>query len=84
MQEVNKDAVKAFLLDLQDRICQALEQQDGQARFEEDAWVRELGGGGRSRVLRDGRVFEQGGVNFSHVYGTQMPASATAHRPELA
>ncbi|MCV5977219.1 coproporphyrinogen III oxidase, partial [Escherichia coli] len=51
-------------------------------------WHREpgerLGGGGRSRVLRDGLVFEQGGVNFSHVEGEEMPASATAHRPELA
>ncbi|MGU3847140.1 coproporphyrinogen III oxidase, partial [Vibrio diabolicus] len=43
-----------------------------------------LGGGGRSRVMRDGLVFEQGGVNFSHVEGKEMPASATAHRPELA
>ncbi|GAB6264089.1 oxygen-dependent coproporphyrinogen oxidase [Photobacterium sp. CCB-ST2H9] len=84
MQDVNKHAVKAFLLDLQDKICQALEAQDGEARFVEDSWDREEGGGGRSRVLRDGAVFEQGGVNFSHVYGAQMPASATAHRPELA
>ncbi|KKC98454.1 MULTISPECIES: oxygen-dependent coproporphyrinogen oxidase [Photobacterium] len=84
MQDVNKHAVKAFLLELQETICQALEAQDGQARFVEDSWEREEGGGGRSRVLRDGAVFEQGGVNFSHVYGAQMPASATAHRPELA
>ncbi|WP_064601517.1 oxygen-dependent coproporphyrinogen oxidase [Photobacterium sp. J15] len=84
MQEVSKQAVKAFLLELQDRICQALEQQDGEAIFEQDQWEREQGGGGRSRVLRQGRVFEQAGVNFSHVFGTKMPASATAHRPELA
>lgn len=84
MQDVNKHAVKAFLLELQDTICRALEAQDGQAGFVEDSWEREEGGGGRSRVLRDGAVFEQGGVNFSHVYGAQMPASATAHRPELA
>lgn len=84
MQEVSKQAVKAFLLDLQDRICRALEQQDGEAVFEQDQWERAQGGGGRSRVLRQGRVFEQAGVNFSHVFGRKMPASATAHRPELA
>lgn len=54
------------------------------APFIEDAPQREGGGGGRSRVLREGRVFEQAGVNFSHVHGDAMPASATAHRPELA
>ena len=77
-------AVKSFLLDLQDRICQALEQADGQAKFQEDSWEREQGGGGRTRVLTDGAVLEQGGVNFSHVYGENLPASATAHRPELS
>lgn len=54
------------------------------AEFVEDSWLREAGGGGRSRVLRNGGVFEQAGVNFSHVHGEVMPASATAHRPELA
>ncbi|AEX99762.1 coproporphyrinogen III oxidase [Oceanimonas sp. GK1] len=77
-------AVKAFLLELQDRICRQLELADGTGRFVEDNWSREEGGGGRSRVLRNGAVIEQGGVNFSHVYGAAMPASATAHRPELA
>ncbi len=77
-------AVKAFLLQLQDDICSRLEQADGTGRFEQDSWTREEGGGGRSRVLRNGRVIEQGGVNFSHVHGDAMPASATAHRPELA
>ncbi|EGR1055963.1 oxygen-dependent coproporphyrinogen oxidase [Vibrio cholerae] len=85
---VDKQAVKHFLLQLQDKICQQLETTDGQAQFIEDAWQREpgekLGGGGRTRVMREGAVFEQGGVNFSHVFGEQMPASATAHRPELA
>lgn len=85
---VDKDAVKAFLLSLQDNICQQLEQADGEARFVEDVWQREqdhrLGGGGRSRVMKEGAIFEQGGVNFSHVTGAKMPASATAHRPELA
>ena len=76
--------VKAFLLKLQDNICQTLELSDGKARFVEDEWEREQGGGGRTRVLTNGAVIEQGGVNFSHVFGDQMPASATAARPELA
>ncbi|MEV3815116.1 oxygen-dependent coproporphyrinogen oxidase [Aeromonas salmonicida] len=76
--------VKAFLLQLQDEICRSLEQADGVGRFVEDAWAREGGGGGRTRVMRHGDMIEQGGVNFSHVYGDAMPASATAHRPELA
>jgi coproporphyrinogen III oxidase len=80
----DKAAVKAYLLDLQDRICNALAAEDGGAQFIEDSWTRAEGGGGRSRVLTNGAVIEKGGVNFSHVHGTQMPASATAHRPELA
>ena len=76
--------VKAYLLALQDDICAGLAAEDGSASFAEDTWQRPGGGGGRSRVLRNGKVFEQAGVNFSHVYGEQMPASATAHRPELA
>lgn len=80
--EINQ--VKAFLLSLQDQICQKLAAADGQASFVEDQWVREEGGGGRSRVLTHGAVFEQAGVNFSHVSGATLPASATAHRPELA
>ncbi len=77
-------AVKAYLLELQDLICSTLEIADGQQRFQTDKWVREAGGGGRSRVMNDGALFEKGGVNFSHVHGGQLPASATAHRPELA
>src|SRR6187551_1284168 len=80
----DKAAVKAYLLALQDRICNALAAEDGGAQFIEDSWTRTEGGGGRSRVLTNGAVIEKGGVNFSHVHGTQMPASATAHRPELA
>ncbi len=76
--------VKAFLLSLQDRICQQLAAADGRAQFKQDQWVREEGGGGQSRVLTGGAVFEQAGVNFSHVSGATLPASATAHRPELA
>ena len=81
---VDKHAVKAFLLQLQEQICAALTASDGAAGFVEDSWDRAEGGGGRSRVLTKGSVFEQAGVNFSHVFGDKMPASATAHRPELA
>ena len=84
MSNVDIAAVKAYLLALQDDICQQLAAEDGQASFVEDAWQRPAGGGGRTRVLSKGAVFEQAGVNFSHVFGEQLPASATAHRPELA
>ena len=77
-------AVKTYLLDLQDRICAALEAEDGKARFAEDAWERPAGGGGRTRVIGDGALIEKGGVNFSHVFGDSLPPSASAHRPELA
>lgn len=76
--------VEAYLRDLQDRICQALEQADGQAQFTEETWQREEGGGGRSRVIKNGAVIEKGGVGFSHVEGATLPPSATAQRPELA
>ncbi|HIK32322.1 MAG TPA: oxygen-dependent coproporphyrinogen oxidase [Oscillatoriales cyanobacterium M59_W2019_021] len=75
---------KQFVLDLQDEICQALERLDGQARFQEDNWEREAGGGGRSRVIRDGGVFEQGGVNFSEVWGDTLPPAILTQRPEAA
>ncbi|MBD8898668.1 oxygen-dependent coproporphyrinogen oxidase [Rhodanobacter sp. DHG33] len=78
------DRAETFLRALQDRLCTELEQLDGSARFVEDAWTRAAGGGGRTRVLRDGALFEQAGVNFSRVSGKQLPPSATAHRPELA
>lgn len=80
----DKAAVKAYLLDLQDRICKVLAVEDGGTGFVEDSWTRTEGGGGRTRVVANGVAIEKGGVNFSHVHGTQMPASATAHRPELA
>lgn len=83
MSQPSVSEVKAYLLDLQDRICSALAAEDGGAEFVEDSWDRPEGGGGRSRVIKNGAVFEKGGVNFSHVHGNQMPASATAHRPEL-
>lgn len=78
------EAVGDFLRGLQDRICQAIERIDGRARFIEDAWDRPEGGGGRTRVLREGAVFEQAGIGFSRVEGATMPPAATAHRPELA
>ncbi|NUR22055.1 oxygen-dependent coproporphyrinogen oxidase [Frateuria sp.] len=78
------DQAETFLRELQDRICRTLETLDGGARFVEDRWTREAGGGGRTRVLRDGALFEQAGVNFSRVSGHTLPPSATAHRPELA
>lgn len=76
------DRIRHFLTSLQDRICQGLEAVDGQSTFKEDAWQREEGGGGRSRVIRDGRVFEQGGVNFSEVWGKTLPPSILSQRPE--
>ena len=78
------DSVKAYLLNLQDRICEGLAEEDGGATFTVEEWDREEGGGGRSRVLADGEVIEKGGVNFSHVMGEGLPPSATAARPELA
>ena len=77
-------AVKTYLLNLQDSICAALAAEDGGAEFRTDEWTRPEGGGGRTRVLAEGAVFEKAGVAFSHVHGTKLPPSATAHRPELA
>lgn len=76
-------AVRRYLLALQDSLCAALEREDG-GRFHSDDWTRPEGGGGRSRVLADGKVFEKAGVGFSHVTGAALPASATAARPALA
>jgi len=82
--DIDIDRVNDYLQDLQARITDELQQLDGKTGFEADSWQREAGGGGRSMVLRDGAVFEQAGVNYSEVYGSNLPASATAHRPELA
>ena len=82
MPQVEK--IKNYFLQLQDNICAELEVADGQSKFITDQWQREQGGGGRTRVIGNGAVIEKGGVNFSHVFGDSMPASATAHRPELA
>jgi coproporphyrinogen III oxidase len=80
----SKERVKQWMKQLQDKICDALEQLDGASTFKEDSWDREEGGGGRSRVIRDGAVFEQGGVNFSEVWGDQLPPSILTQRPEAA
>ncbi|MDT8451419.1 MAG: oxygen-dependent coproporphyrinogen oxidase [Gammaproteobacteria bacterium] len=85
MSQPDTRAVKEYLLSLQKSICDGLAAEDGQTDFIIDEWQRETGGGGGiTRVLSNGAVFEQAGVNFSHVTGGQLPASATAHRPELA
>jgi coproporphyrinogen III oxidase len=78
------ESVAAWLRELQDRVTEAITAIDGGATFRRDHWQRAEGGGGESRVLRDGRVFEQAGINYSDVLGRQLPPSATAHRPELA
>lgn len=76
------EAVKAYLLELQNRIVQALETVDGKP-FLRDAWERPEGGGGISRLVEEGNVIERGGVNFSHVAGAKLPPSAAASRPDL-
>ncbi|QCU89131.1 oxygen-dependent coproporphyrinogen oxidase [Thiomicrorhabdus sediminis] len=89
--QINIEAVKDYLLSLQDDICRQLAEEDGSKDFIIDEWQREgeegvmqLTGGGRTRVMEEGAVIEKGGVNFSHVQGKNLPPSATAHRPELA
>ena len=81
---MNIGLIKDYLLQLQERITSALMAMDDKLVLIEDEWQRPEGGGGRSRVMRDGRIFEQAGINFSHVHGAGLPASATAQRPELA
>ncbi len=83
MSQPDTAAVKQFLLSLQNDICNALENTDSGKQFVQEEWQRDGGGGGRTRVLENGDIFEQAGVNFSHVTGASMPASATAKRPEL-
>ena len=84
MSTPSVEAVKEYLVALQDRITTALEREDGTGRFRQDSWERPEGGGGQTRILTGGSVFEQAGVNFSHVLGEHLPPSATAQRPELA
>lgn len=83
MTKIKTEQVKHYLLSLQDAICAAIEEQDGDTAFREESWEYHCGGGGRARVLEGGRVFEKAGVNFSFVTGERLPASATAKRPEL-
>ncbi len=79
-----KVRVSTFMQKLQADISQALEQLDGTGKFQEDVWQRPEGGGGRSRVIRDGGIFEQGGVNFSEVWGTDLPPSILTQYPQAA
>lgn len=75
--------VRDYLMHLQDDICSQLVEEDGKAQFNEDTWEHQNGGGGRTRVISDGNVFEKGGVNFSHVQGFSMPESILANQPHL-
>lgn len=83
MVELRRQA-EAYFRDLQDRICAAIEAIDGEARFREDRWEREGGGGGITRILQDGAVFEKGGVNTSEVFGSLLPAMRDQLRGEGA
>ena len=82
--KVDINGVKAYLLALQGRLCDVIEELDSRGLFVQDAWQRPQGGGGVSRVLEGGAVFEKAGINFSHVFGEGLPPSATGNRPELA
>jgi len=90
MSSIDIEAVKTYLLSLQQRIVDVLQAEDGEGHFIRDEWQRPdepdkgLTGGGIVRLLSEGRVFEQAGINFSHVRGEKLPPSASAHRPELA
>lgn len=90
MKEPAIGPIKTYLLDLQDSVSAAVAAEDGGEGFIEDGWEREPGatpgvaGSGRTRVLSNGKVFEQAGINFSHVQGQSLPRSATAHRPDLS
>ncbi len=84
MSKIDTEAVRQFLLELQENICVRLAAEDGAREFVTDRWDRGDGGGGISRVMSEGAVFEKAGVNFSHVFGKTLPPSATAARPELA
>jgi coproporphyrinogen III oxidase len=78
----SRSRARNLLMGLQDSICQGLQELDGEGQFQEESWQRPEGGGGRSRVMKEGRVFEQGGVNFSEVEGAQLPPSILNQRPE--
>ena len=78
----SRSKTKTLLMNLQEKICNNLEILDGEERFQEESWIRPEGGGGRSRVLKNGKIFEQAGVNFSEVYGRELPQSIISQRPE--
>lgn len=80
---MNPAAVSDYLLALQNRIAVELERTDGR-RFRQDRWERAEGGGGETRIIEDGNLFERGGVNYSRVRGERLPAAASTARPELA
>ena len=84
MKREDISSVKVFLQNLQSEICKGLEDLDGSAKFRTDQWDRKYGGSGLTRIITDGDVLEKAGVNFSHVFGKSLPASATADRTELA
>ena len=78
----SRDNIKNLLLELQEKICVRLEELDEKSKFNEESWIRPEGGGGKSRVLKNGNIFEQAGVNFSEVYGKELPPSIISQRPE--
>ena len=82
-RDIDLEAVTSYFRELQDSLCGRFEAADGGATFVEDLWEREAGGGGRTRVLSAGSIFEKAGVNFSDIYGSELPAAASAQRPEL-
>ena len=83
-EQIDIEALLAYLTALQDQLSDNIESFEAVEKCAEDKWEREDGGGGRSRILTNGEIFEQAGVNFSHVFGSQLPPSATQQRPELA
>ncbi|MFP4166354.1 MAG: oxygen-dependent coproporphyrinogen oxidase [Opitutales bacterium] len=83
MAKANPETVRNYLLNLQDHIADMIEREDSSGSFREEDWSREEGGGGRSRIMEEGRVFEKAGINFSDVRGTRLPSSATEQRPAL-
>ncbi|MDQ2994788.1 MAG: oxygen-dependent coproporphyrinogen oxidase [Pseudomonadota bacterium] len=84
MTTVDIEQIKAYLLRLQAEFCAVLQAVDGSRQFSNDTWDRPEGGGGRTCAFMDGDVIERSGVNFSHVFGANLPPSASAQRPELA
>ena len=83
-QNYNLNSVKTFLINLQTTITSTLTKIDGKENCTSDVWDRPEGGGGESMILKDGAIFEQAGVGFSHIHGSELPPSATKARPELA